>query len=362
MFWNKFVFNRGKLSRNTNRLERLAIYSESTGCSLRRPRVSYISGRTDCNSISQYFTVMANLIFTQLICAFISSTDPSPLINWMKNNKLLATSMECDFCKESMMWSTYSQGVDQYRWKCNNRSCEKFTTTKSIRQNSFFEKSHLPLKTWIFSIYLWTEHTCLANAKNQLGISHLTASRIYARFRGICKAYFQRHPISLGGMGAICEVDESCFSSKPKHHRGRSTDKQMWVFGLVDTSVHPGVGYMQIVERRDAATLLPIIGEVVKPGSIIHSDEWRAYKKIPENLGFEHKTVNHSIWFVDKKTNVHTQTIEAYWSKQKRHLRAMKGCKRHVLEDYLQELMFRERHIGNLFYDFCDTIAEMYPV
>ena len=29
--------------------------------------------------------------------------------------------------------------------------------------------------------------------------------------------------------------------------------------GMVDTSVSPAMGYMEIVARRDAATLLPII-------------------------------------------------------------------------------------------------------
>ena len=44
-----------------------------------------------------------------------------------------------------------------------------------------------------------------------------------------------------------------------KHHRGRPTTEQIWVFGLVDTSRTPALGYMEIVPQRDAATLLPLI-------------------------------------------------------------------------------------------------------
>jgi len=33
----------------------------------------------------------------------------------------------------------------------------------------------------------------------------------------------------------------------------------MWVFGMCDTSVTPALGYMELVPRRNAATLLPII-------------------------------------------------------------------------------------------------------
>lgn len=54
----------------------------------------------------------------------------------------------------------------------------------------------------------------------------------------------------------------------------------MWVFGLVDPSHAPALGYMQVVHSRDRATLLPIINAHVAPGTIIHSDEWAAYRRL----------------------------------------------------------------------------------
>ena len=119
---------------------------------------------------------------------------------------------------------------------------------------------------------------------------------------------------------------------------------------------------MKIVDKRDSKTLLPIIEEVVSPGSIIHSDQWRSYRKIYKELGFTHKTVNHSLWFVDKKTGVHTQTIESYWNRQKRFIKSMIGCRRDHLEKYLLEFMFRERHLDNIFFDFCNLIVSQYPL
>jgi hypothetical protein len=38
---------------------------------------------------------------------------------------------------------------------------------------------------------------------------------------------------------------------------------------MVDISVSPGVGFMQIVEKRDAETLLPIILAHTRPGITI---------------------------------------------------------------------------------------------
>ena len=52
------------------------------------------------------------------------------------------------------------------------------------------------------------------------------------------------------------------------------------------------------MERRNAATLVPIMQSVARPGSIIHSDELRAYRGI-QDMGFAHKTVNHSVNFVE---------------------------------------------------------------
>ena len=60
----------------------------------------------------------------------------------------------------------------------------------------------------------------------------------------------------------------------------------MWVFGLVDTSQAPALGYMEVVQRRTATTLLPIINSHVAPGTIVHTDEWRAYSQIPSSQCF----------------------------------------------------------------------------
>ena len=45
--------------------------------------------------------------------------------------------------------------------------------------------------------------------------------------------------------------------------------------------------------KRDAATLIPLIQSYVRPGTIIMTDGWRAYSQLP-NLGYHHLVVNHS--------------------------------------------------------------------
>ena len=42
---------------------------------------------------------------------------------------------------------------------------------------------------------------------------------------------------------------------------------------MVDTGHIPGLGYMEIVDQRDAATLLPIIRDHILPGTTVWSDK-----------------------------------------------------------------------------------------
>ena len=77
---------------------------------------------------------------------------------------------------------------------------------------------------------------------------------------------------------------------------------------MVDTSHQPALGYMEIVQRRDVATLLPIIQAHVAPGTIIHSDEWQAYRGVAALPSVAaHHTVNHSVTFVNPVNGAHTQ-------------------------------------------------------
>ena len=58
-----------------------------------------------------------------------------------------------------------------------------------------------------------------------------------------------------------------------------------------------------------------IIERHVAPGTCIVSDQWAAYRNIPNWIGFNyvHETVNHEQNFVDPITGAHTQRIEAHW-------------------------------------------------
>ena len=135
-------------------------------------------------------------------------------------------------------------------------------------------------------------------------------------------------------------------------------------FGLCDTSSTPSLGYMEVVPFRDATTLLPIIQAHVQLGTIIHSDEWRAYNNmasLPSVSG--HSTVNHSLQFVDPATDTHTQHMESYWARVKHKFKRMKGCHAIELTSYLDEFMWCEKFsktASAAFTNICSDISVFY--
>jgi transposase-like protein len=151
-----------------------------------------------------------------------------------------------------------------------------------------------------------------------------------------------------------------------QYHRGRAPASEKWVFGLVDTSHEPALGVMELFPSRDAHTLLPIIQQHVRPGTIIWSDEWRAYRRV-QNIPTvaQYQTVNHSVTFVDPTTGVHTQNIESYWNRVKTKFKRMKGVHEEMLSSYMDEFMWREQHgqtASTTLQNIMRDIALHYPV
>ena len=95
-----------------------------------------------------------------------------------------------------------------------------------------------------------------------------------------------------------------------EYQRGCRTKREQWGFGMVDTSQQPALGYMELVQQRDASNLLPIIQAHTSPGTTIYLDELAAYRRVSNIPGIvAQNTVNHSLKFVDPETGTHTQNV-----------------------------------------------------
>ena len=99
----------------------------------------------------------------------------------------------------------------------------------------------------------------------------------------------------IGGPDKTVQIDESKFG-KRKYHRGHRVEGQ-WVFSGIEEGSRRS--FMVAVDKRDEATLLPLIKKHIAKETTIVSDCWKTYSKLELN-GYEHRLVNHSQEFVNE--------------------------------------------------------------
>ncbi|XP_058628926.1 uncharacterized protein LOC131538808 [Onychostoma macrolepis] len=227
------------------------------------------------------------------------------------------------------------------------RQCKKSCgrKRKSIRTKSIFSHSHASLFSWMKYIHRFSQGLHMRQVDmmlDDISNSSATLSKMSMKLRSVCVRSMRRlrekRGQKVGGLNIRVHIDESKFRHRRKYARGRfggAWRRKSWVFGMVEIlpSRKP---VLRLVDKRDKTTLLPIIEKHVKRGSIIHSDEWRAYSALSER-GYQHHTVNHSINFVNPSTGVHTQNIERAWANFKREVwrlcanRSEKALKNHLI-------------------------------
>ena len=127
-----------------------------------------------------------------------------------------------------------------------------------------------------------------------------------------------------------------------QYNRGRRAARDKWVFGIVTTEFSPARGYFEVVDRRDVATLHPVIARCIQPGTEIHTDDWAAYRNIDRQINDvgAHQGVVHRRNFVDPRTGVHTQEIEYCWNNLKLGQKMRRGIRR---EDRRKDVATVER-------------------
>ncbi|KAF0709048.1 DDE Tnp IS1595 domain-containing protein [Aphis craccivora] len=113
------------------------------------------------------------------------------------------------------------------------------------------------------------------------------------------------------------------------------------------------------IPNRTKETLSTAIRQYIKVGTTIYSDCWRGYDTDElTREGYTHSTVNHSNNFVDPVTGVHTQHIERVWGTTKWRNKKHRGTRRHHLESYLAEFIWRQNIEGEPFDNIMKNISE----
>jgi len=224
-------------------------------------------------------------------------------------------------------------------------SCDYCGTHVYPLAGTIFEKSTTPLKSWFYAMFLISSTRCGTSAKQlerELGVTYKTAWRMFNQIRKLMGEELEK-------FSGEVEADETYIGGKAKnrHYRGRpgrSLDDKMPVFGVVQRG-----GKVAALVTKDAskASVLPIIEERVLPRSLIYTDEWKSYATLGRR-GYTHKRIAHSekVYVVG---NIHTNTIEGFWSLLKRGIGGVyHSVSAKHLQAYVNEYAFRYNHRGDV--------------
>lgn len=124
-----------------------------------------------------------------------------------------------------------------------------------------------------------------------------------------------------------------------KGSRGRGTlaKEKPPILGLIQRN---GEVVIKMLANVKQTTIKPIIQSVVAAGSQVFTDEYNIYNRLTE-WGYQHKTVNHSQGEYARDEDgdgfheVHTNTIEGFWSLLRSWLRPHRGISQEKLPIYL---------------------------
>ena len=285
------------------------------------------------------------------------------IFRFCQNIGLFPHEISCPNCgtKLEKLYKFKNRDTNTFRYQCNKRSCRRkgIKNSVTLRANTWFNEARLSMKKSLFMTYCFVHQLSYKDTIRETTIdtdlegNFLTTSTEtvcdYKRYcRDVCfNIVSELSSGQIGGHGLTVEIDESKFG-KTKYHKGRTIQGQ-WIFGGICRETRDF--FLVPVEKRDSATLIPIILDKVKPGTTIISDCWKSYNVLTE-LDFEHLTVNHKYNFVDPETLAHTQNIENLWWQIKRQLPET-YTKHEQLYLHLSEYLWRKSKDTN-----CDLFIE----
>jgi transposase-like protein len=192
---------------------------------------------------------------------------------------------------------------------------------------------------WFYAIYKMASTRCGVSAKQlerELGVTYKTAWRMFHQIRKMLTD--DSEPLS----GTV-EADETYIGGRRRGgKRGRpSKDSHKTpVFGMVECK---GRVVAAIVPNTKRATVMSHVHKKVLPETTVYTDEYRVYDNL-NRQGYRHDRVHHA-QEIYVAGDVHTNTIEGFWSLLKRGIGGVyHSVSSKHLQGYLNEYAFRYNH------------------
>jgi transposase-like protein len=240
---------------------------------------------------------------------------------------------DCTHCETIREFRRYEHSQQRQAWTCV--ACGKHIAPTA---GTIFHKSSTSLHLWFYAMYLMASTRCGISAKQlerELGVTYKTAWRMAHLIR---TKLMEQDGGPFRGKRPI-EVDETYYGGTHRNQR-RWRDDKVAVLGMVERG---GNVYALPVRSVKGPTLCDEIEMRILPPSHIYTDTLRSYNDLKPR-GYRHTRINHSagVYVVG---NVHTNTIEGFWSLVKRGIGGVyHAVSAKHLQGYLNEYAWRYNH------------------
>lgn len=243
------------------------------------------------------------------------------------------------------------------------RRCRSCRADASLTAGTVMQGSHTPLSTWFWGAYLVTTQTPGQSAlqfQRQLGLSRYeTAFQILHKLRA---GMVRQHRDAIGGEHAV-EVDETLVGGRTRG-KGKGVHGKIYVLGAIESRArkagedraadggethqggkplkrrhYAGRLRLQVVSDRKAATCEEFVSGNVAKGSLVRTDGWTGYDRLPV-LGYSHHGL--ALDGDGARTDEHLPLIHLVFSNLKTWiLGTHHGTSQQHLQAYLNEYTFR---------------------
>jgi transposase-like protein len=266
--------------------------------------------------------------------AILHFSDPDRCLALMVQSRWPDGVVKCPTCGSDKVRFLATRRV----WECKTKHPKR---QFSVKVGTVFEDSPIGLDKWFTAAWL------VANCKN--GVSSYEIHRALKVTQKT--AWFMDHRIRLAMQSGTFEkvagefeVDESFiggsarFMHKDKKAKitGTGGAGKAVVMGLLDRKTKKI--RLRHIPDTSGPTLQGFVREYVEGGSYVFSDAWRSYNGL--SADYVHQVIDHAESYV--QGNVHTNTIENFWSLLKRGLKGTYiAVEPFHLFRYLDEQAFR---------------------